>query len=55
VLNNNLVLGVILIFFVLLVPKGVAPTIADWVQGRRKGTVPERTRRRRRRRAEDRA
>lgn len=53
VLNNNLVLGVILIFFVLLVPKGVAPTIADWVQGRRKGTVPERARRRRRA-AEDR-
>jgi branched-chain amino acid transport system permease protein len=48
VLNNNLVLGVILIFFVLLVPKGVAPTIIDWVQGRRKGTAPERTRRRRR-------
>ena len=53
-LNNNLVLGVILIFFVLLVPKGVAPTIVDWVQGRRKGTAPDRTRRRRRA-AEDRA
>ena len=53
VLNNNLVLGIILIVFVLLVPKGVAPTIADWLRGRRKGTAPARTRRRRRA-AEDR-
>lgn len=45
VLNNNLVLGVILIFFVLLVPKGVAPTIADWFTKRRK---PARNSRRRR-------
>ncbi|MFN3646591.1 MAG: ABC transporter permease subunit [Gemmobacter sp.] len=46
VLNNNLVLGIILIVFVLLVPRGVAPTVADWVQGRRKG-APVRQRRRR--------
>ncbi|MDO9525730.1 MAG: branched-chain amino acid ABC transporter permease [Gemmobacter sp.] len=44
-LNNNLVLGVILIFFVLLVPKGLAPTLIDWVGARRKGG-PTRTRRR---------
>ena len=49
-LNNNLVLGGILIFFVLLVPKGVAPTITDWVIGRRK---PRRTTRRRRARMRD--
>ena len=36
VLNNNLVLGVILIFFVLLVPKGVAPTFTGWFASRRK-------------------
>jgi branched-chain amino acid transport system permease protein len=46
VLNNNLVLGVILIVFVLLVPKGVAPTIIDWINARRK-KAPTRTRRRR--------
>jgi len=46
VLNNNLVLGVILIIFVLLVPKGVAPTIIDWVSARRK-KAPTRSRRRR--------
>lgn len=34
--NNNLVLGVILIFFVLLVPKGIAPTIIDWAARRRR-------------------
>lgn len=51
VLNNNLVLGVILIVFVLLVPKGVAPTIIDWVNARRK-KAPTRTRRRRGARAE---
>ncbi|MDP2084942.1 MAG: hypothetical protein Q8K20_07090 [Gemmobacter sp.] len=48
VLNNNLVLGVILIVFVLLVPRGVAPTIADWVRARRGGAAPDRVRRRRR-------
>jgi len=36
VFNNNLVLGIILIFFVLLVPKGVAPTLTDWFTRRRK-------------------
>ena len=35
VLNNNLVLGVILIAFVLGVPKGIVPTVLDWVAGRR--------------------
>ena len=45
VLNNNLVLGIILILFVLLVPKGVAPTLIDWTRrGRR---TPARARRRR--------
>ena len=34
-LNNNLVLGAILIFFVLGVPKGVVPAITDWVGSRR--------------------
>ena len=48
VFNNNLVLGVILIFFVLLVPKGVAPTIIDWYNNRRR-PIRGRTRRRRRR------
>jgi len=43
--NNNLVLGIILIFFVLLVPKGIAPTIIDWVQNRRPKRSPRRTRR----------
>ena len=48
VINNNLVLGVILIIFVLLVPKGVAPTITGWANARRR-KVPKRLRRRRRR------
>lgn len=47
VLNNNLVLGIILIVFVLLVPRGVAPTVADWLRARRRGNGPTRTRRRR--------
>ena len=34
-LNNNLVLGVILIAFVLGVPKGIVPTVLDWAAGRR--------------------
>ncbi|MGR3505679.1 MAG: ABC transporter permease subunit [Paracoccaceae bacterium] len=50
-LNNNLVLGIILIIFVLLVPKGVAPTVVDWIASRRKKT-PRRARRRRGARAE---
>ena len=45
VLNNNLVLGVILIFFVVLVPKGVAPTIIDWFGRRRKLKKPRSRRR----------
>jgi branched-chain amino acid transport system permease protein len=43
--NNNLVLGIILIFFVLLVPKGIAPTIVDWFEGRRRKRSPQRRRR----------
>ena len=35
VLNNNLVLGIILIVFVLGVPKGVVPTVLDWAAARR--------------------
>ncbi len=46
VLNNNLVLGVILIFFVLLVPRGLAPTIAGWFTRRRPGRTSRRRRRR---------
>ena len=34
-LNTNLVLGIILIVFVLAVPKGVIPTITDWAASRR--------------------
>lgn len=44
--NNNLVLGIILILFVLLVPKGVAPTIVDWTRRRRRPAGRERRRRR---------
>jgi len=47
VLNNNLVLGVILIVFVLLVPKGIAPTVIGWYEGRFRRR-PARGRRRRR-------
>jgi branched-chain amino acid transport system permease protein len=39
------VLGVILIFFVLLVPKGVAPTMTDWFTKRRKPAHNSRRRR----------
>ena len=35
-LNNNLVLGIILIVFVLGVPKGVVPTVADWIESTRR-------------------
>ena len=35
VFNNNLVLGLILVIFVLVVPKGVVPTITDWFDARR--------------------
>lgn len=47
-LNNNLVLGTILILFVLLVPKGVAPTLIDWARSGRggRGRKPRRQRRR---------
>ena len=34
-INNNLVLGIILVVFVLAVPKGVVPTLADWFTARR--------------------
>lgn len=45
--NNNLVLGIILILFVLLVPKGVAPTLVHWARGggRKGGGRPRRRRR----------
>ncbi len=45
-LNNNLVLGIILILFVLLVPKGVAPTLVHWLGGGRKKGRGARRRRR---------
>lgn len=35
VFNNNLVLGLILVVFVLVVPKGVVPTITGWFDARR--------------------
>jgi branched-chain amino acid transport system permease protein len=44
-LNNNLVLGIILIVFVLLVPKGIAPTVTDWYNSRRRKSAPARRRR----------
>ena len=34
-INNSLVLGIILVVFVLAVPKGVVPTLADWFAARR--------------------
>ena len=34
-INNSLVLGIILVVFVLAVPKGVIPTLADWFAMRR--------------------
>ena len=53
-LNNNLILGIVLIVFVLGVPKGVVPTITDWIQsrrGRRSMRATERRMRMRRARA----
>ena len=35
IFNANLVLGIILVIFVLLVPNGVVPTIAGWFERRR--------------------
>ena len=35
ILNANLVLGIILVVFVLLVPNGVVPTIMNWFERRR--------------------
>ena len=49
--NNNLVLGAILVVFVLGVPKGVVPTVADWTatqRGRRQLRARERRMRLRR-------
>lgn len=34
-INNNLILGIVLIVFVLGVPKGVVPTVTDWLRERR--------------------
>lgn len=45
-LNINLILGVILIAFVLGVPKGVVPTVTDWITARR-GRRVQRARERR--------
>jgi branched-chain amino acid transport system permease protein len=47
VLNNNLVLGIILIVFVLAVPKGIAPTLIDWRRRGRRAPAGGRARRRR--------
>jgi branched-chain amino acid transport system permease protein len=33
--NNNLVLGIILVVFVLAVPRGVVPTVRGWMTSRR--------------------
>ncbi|MEM6941112.1 MAG: branched-chain amino acid ABC transporter permease [Pseudomonadota bacterium] len=52
VFNNNLVLGLILIFFVLIVPKGIAPTLIDWWEARRKPRGRAGRRRTRRRMSE---
>ena len=50
--NNNLVLGIILVVFVLLVPKGVIPTLADLMTARRnRRALRARERRMRMRRA----
>ena len=35
ILNANLVLGIILVVFVLVVPNGVVPTIMNWFERRR--------------------
>ncbi len=50
-INNNLVLGVILVVFVLLVPKGIVPTVIDlWDRKRgRRGQFRRHGRRQRRR------
>lgn len=45
--NNNLVLGIILIVFVLAVPKGIAPTLLDWWGPGRRRRTGGRVRRRR--------
>lgn len=47
VLNVNVVLGAILIVFVLLVPKGVAPTLIDWAARAKRARAPARIPRRR--------
>jgi branched-chain amino acid transport system permease protein len=49
-LNNNLVLGVILIVFVLLVPRGLVPTIIRWWDGARARRISQRRELRLRRR-----
>ena len=37
--NNNLVLGVILIIFVLAIPKGLVPTVRDWMTERKERRI----------------
>ncbi len=52
--NNNLVLGIILIIFVLAIPKGLVPTVRDWMierKDRRIQRVRERRVRARRKRS----
>ena len=46
VLNTNLVLGVLLVAFVLLVPKGVVPGVADLLERTARRRAPARGRRR---------
>ena len=56
-INNNLILGIVLIIFVLGVPKGVVPTVTDWVnerRGRRSMRAAERRMRMRRSHAQTR-
>jgi ABC-type branched-subunit amino acid transport system permease subunit len=50
VLNNNLVLGIILIVFVLLVPRGIVPTLIRWWDGARERRTSQRRELRLRRR-----
>jgi ABC-type branched-subunit amino acid transport system permease subunit len=50
VFNNNLVLGIILIVFVLLVPRGIVPTLIRWWDGARARRISQRRELRLRRR-----
>lgn len=48
--NSNMVLGLVLILFVLLLPRGIVPTIANLAKGNRRRKVSRRDRMRSRRR-----